>query len=299
MRKIKNIIKNPYKLIYLIKSPYLLRLIPDKTYIKILYRANVGKKLNLGNPQTFNEKIQWLKLFDRRPEYTLMVDKFAVREYIKNNIGEEYLIPLLGVWSGFKDINFYDLPQQFVLKPNHTSGDIFICLDKKNIDINNLKRMVNRWLRREYYWQSREWPYKNIKPKIIAEQYLVDESGELKDYKFLCFNGRVEYCFVCSERFSKNGLKVTFFDRDWNVMPFERHYPKSKKPIVKPYNFDKMITLAEKLSKNIPFVRVDFYEVNKKIYFGELTFYPGSGLEEFTPPEWDEKLGNLIELPNN
>lgn len=274
------------------------RYIPDKLFLKILFKRCMDKRLNLANPQTFNEKLQWLKLYDRRQEYTTMVDKYAVKKYIADIIGEKYIIPTLGVWNHFDEINFSKLPKQFVLKCTHDSGGLVICKDKNNLDMKAAKEKLESSLKRNYYWSGREWPYKNVKPRIIAEPYMEDTKvHELIDYKFMCFNGEVKCSFTCSERFSKDGLKVTFFDKDWNVMPFERHYPKSANPPTKPINYDKMLQFAEKLSKGIPFVRVDFYEINGKLYFGELTFYPGSGFEEFTPEEWDYKLGSWINLP--
>lgn len=271
----------------------------DETYLKFMYRIKMGKKLNLKNPQTFNEKLQWLKLYNRKPEYTKMVDKYAVRKYIADTIGEEYLIPLLGVWDDPDDIDFEKLPDQFVLKCNHNSGlGMCICQDKSKLDINKVKKELKKGLKQDYYLPAREWPYKNVPRKVIAEKYMEDGSsdGSLRDYKIMCFNGKALYSFVCTDRFSEKGLHVTFFDRNWKVMPFERHYPYLKEGVPKPFNYDKMLYLAEILSKNIPFVRVDFYEINKKLYFGELTFFPGSGYEEFTPEEWDLKLGKLIDL---
>lgn len=227
--------------------------------------------------------------------YTKLVDKYAVRGFIKEKLGEEYLIPLLGVWDDPEKIDFESLPQKFVLKCNHNSGTgMCICKNKATLDINKTKKELKKGMEEDYYLSGREWPYKNVPRKIIAEQYMVDESGcELKDYKFMCFGGKVKSIFVCSERFSGE-VKVTFFDTDWNKMPFERHYKASDKPIPKPEKLSEMIALAEKVAENIPFVRVDFYYIKGKIYFGEMTFYPGSGLEEFKPEEWDLKMGKLI-----
>ena len=275
------------------------KVFPDKLYISILYRTNFGKKLNWQNPKTFNEKLQWLKVYDRRPEYTIYVDKYKVREYVAKTIGEEHLIPLLGVWDRPDEIDFDKLPNQFVLKCNHDSGGLCICKDKSSFDIETAKAKLRRSLKKDYYIEGREWPYKNVPRKIIAEKYMVDESEPnfVRDYKFMCFDGKVKCSFVCSDRFSKEGLHVTFFDLDWNVMPFERHYPARKEGLPKPKCYEEMIILAEKLSKGIPFVRVDFYEINGKVYFGELTFYPGSGFEEFTPRIADYWLGVFIKLP--
>ena len=271
---------------------------PDDEFLKILFKSRLKYDLDLDNPKTFNEKLQWLKLHDRKPEYTMMVDKYKVREYVANTIGEQYLIPLIAVYDKAEDIDFNKLPQKFVLKCNHNSGvGMCICKDKSKINIRKVRKRLNKGLKQDYYLTGREWPYKNVERKIVCEQFMEDkESPDLKDYKFMCFNGEVKCSFVCSERFSGEGLKVTFFDRDWQVMPFTRHYPKSEKVIEKPKNYELMIELAEKLSKNIPFVRVDFYEVNGKVYFGELTFFPGNGLEEFEPEKYDKMLGDYIDL---
>ncbi|OAA86972.1 ATP-grasp fold amidoligase family protein [Clostridium ljungdahlii] len=272
--------------------------ISDTNYLKMLFWARMGKKLNLSNPRTFNEKLQWLKINNRKLEYTTMVDKHEVRQYVKDNIGEQYLITLLGgPWNNFDEIDFDALPDQFVLKCTHDSGGVIICKDKRNFNKGAARLRLNKSLQRNYYYSGREWPYKNVKPRIIAEKYMVDDSSkDLKDYKLMCFGGKVKCSFVCTNR-DLNDLRVTFFDRQWQKMPFERHYPVDSKNIQKPIGYGEMICLAEKLADNIPFVRVDFYNINGKIYFGELTFYPGCGFEEFTPEEWDHKLGNWITLP--
>ncbi len=275
------------------------RLLPDELYIKIMYFVHLRKLPNFNNPRTFNEKLQWLKLNDRRPEYINYVDKYKVREYIGKTIGKKYLIPLLGVWDNLDKINFDKLPNQFVLKSNHNSGGIFFCKDKSKLDKIRVINFFKKDLKRNGYWYGREWPYKKVQPKIIAEKYMIDESEtmSLRDYKFMCFNGNVKCSFVCSDRNTKEGLHVTFFDLDWNILPFTRHYPSRKEGFPKPKCYEEMIKLAEKLSQGIPFVRVDFYEINGNVYVGELTFYPGSGFEEFTPESADEWLGSFIKLP--
>jgi len=276
----------------------IINLLPDKLYLELMFYHRMKKTLNLKNPVSFNEKIQWLKLYDRKFEYVNLTDKYEMRKYIGKKIGNKYLIPLIGVYNTFEEIDFKKLPNQFVLKPNHTSGDIYICRDKSKIIYSKLEKEVNKWLKRNYFWVNREWSYKNIKPRIICEQYMVDESGtELKDYKFMCFNGEAKCSFVCLNRYSQKGLNVDFYDMDWKPMPFERHYSSSGTTIPKPKNFNKMVTFTEKLSKDIPFVRVDFYETNGQLYFGELTFHPGSGFEEFTPESYDYLLGSWLELP--
>ena len=268
----------------------------DELYLKIWYRQRIGRKLDLKEPKGFNEKIQWLKLYDRNPDYIKMVDKYEAKKYVSSIIGEQYIISTLGIYDKFEDINFEELPNKFVIKCTHDSGGVVICKDKNALDFNKAKKKINKCLKKNYFYEGREWPYKNVKPRIIIEEYMENQDkSELQDYKIMCFNGKAKCSFVCSER-NTNGLKVDFFDLDWNKMPFERHYPNSDKKIKKPQNYDLMIKLAEKLSKNIPFVRVDFYEINGKVYFGELTFYPGSGMEEFTPEKWDFELGSWLTL---
>ena len=270
----------------------------DEEFLKKKYYAKLGKQLELNDPQTFNEKLQWLKLYDHNPLYTKMVDKLEVKEYVASVIGEEYIIPTLGFWESGGEIDWDNLPQQFVLKVTHDSGGIVICKNKTELNKNKAAKFLNRSLKKDYYMVHREWPYKNVKRRIIAEQFLYDsKSKDLVDYKFMCFNGKCKCVFTGSDRFSDSGLKVTFYDLNWNILPFERHYPARKEPEQKPENFNKMIELSEKLAVGIPFVRIDFYEVNNKVYFGEMTFFPGSGFEEFTPSEWDYRLGSWLELP--
>lgn len=281
----------------ILKKTYnnILKLMSDKNQIRIKYLFNFGKLPDLNNPTTFNEKLQWLKLYNRNPLYTVMVDKFQVRKYISDKIGDDYLIPLLGSWEKPEEIDFESLPSKFVLKCNHNSGTgMLICSDKNKINIEKVKDELQKGINEDYYIYSREWPYKNVPRKIICEEYLGDNPN---DYKFFCFNGKVEYILVCSDRF--DSIKETFFDRNWNVAPFKRPNIEIDDKIKKPINFNKMIELSEFLSEDIPFLRVDFYEVDNKIYFGELTFYPASGFSPFEPNDWDYKLGELIELPEN
>ncbi len=289
--------KNPPRaLVYIVDNKFF-NWLPADLYLKIVYFLRIGKKLDLVNPKTFNEKLQWLKLYDHKSKYTEMADKYAVRKYINEKIGEEYLIPLIGVYDKFDDINFDKLPSQFVVKCTHDSGGVIICDDKAKLNIKKARKSINKNLEKNFYFRGREWPYKNIRPQIICEKFMLDESGrELMDYKFLCFNGKAKCLFVCLNRNSKTGLNVDFYDMKWNPLPFKRHYSNSKKLIPKPRNFEKMVKLAEELAADIPFVRVDFYEVDGKIYFGELTFFPGSGFEKFTPESYDELLGSWLEL---
>ena len=284
----------------LMKIKYFLRFLPDKLYIKIYYKAVFKKNLNLEEPKTFNEKLQWLKFNDRNPLYTQLVDKYEVRKFIKEKIGEEYLVPIYGVWDNFEEIDFKKLPDKFVLKCTHDSGGIVIVKDKSKLDLKKAKKKINQALKRNFFYIGREWPYKSVKPRIMAEMYLEDNTNkELYDYKFMCFNGQVKCLFICSGRNNEEGLHVDFYDIDWNKMPFERKYKSSSTNFQKPKNYEKMKELAVILSKDIPFVRVDFYEINGKIYFGELTFYPGSGFEKFSPSKYDEILGSWLDLKIN
>ena len=285
-------------ILYSIETP-IGRLLPDVIYLKIKFRLLVGTMLNLKNPRTFNEKMQWLKLYNRKPEYTVLVDKYKVRDYIARELGEEYLIPLLGVWDKAEDIDFDTLPDKFVLKCNHNSGlGMCICKDKSKLDTKKVKAELKKGLKQNYYMHGREWPYKNVERKIICEKYMEDESrSELKDYKLWCFGGKVEVVLTCAERFSETGLKENFYDPEWNLLDMRRPaHANTDYPIAKPQCLDKMIAFAEQLSKGFPFLRVDFYEVDKKLYFGELTFFPATGMENFEPTEWDRKLGDLINL---
>ncbi|MEC1760392.1 ATP-grasp fold amidoligase family protein [Schinkia azotoformans] len=298
LERVLPMVRDPRRMVNRLFTTSIFKCIPDSLYLKLVFRFKIGHRLDLKSPKTFNEKMQWLKLYDRNPLYSRLVDKYEVREYIENTIGGKYLIPLIGVYDSFDDIDFNELPNRFVLKCTHDSGGVVICSDKSNFDLKAAKKRLNKCLRKNYYWSWREWPYKSIRPRIICEELLIEESGnELLDYKFMSFNGNVKCSFVCLNRKSPTGLNVDFYDMEWNPMPFERHYPSSGKKIAKPKNFDKMVKLAEKLSKGMPFIRVDFYEVNGRVYFGELTLYPGSGFEEFTPDSYDELLGNWISLP--
>lgn len=271
--------------------------LPDFIFLEIVYFKVFHKFFNLSNPKTFNEKLQWLKLNDRNPRYTTLVDKYEVREYIKEKIGEEYLIPLLGVWNTFDEIDFDKLSNQFVLKCTHDSGGIKICTDKRKFDYKEAKKFFSERIKLNYYYSGREWPYKNVKPRIIAEKYMVDESGiELKDYKIFCFNGEPKLIQVDFGRFTEH--KRNIYDLNWNLLDLSIQYSNDKKHIIdKPFNLEDMIKLSRILSEGIPHIRVDWYSINGKVYFGELTLYHGNGLEEFNPEIWNLKLGEMINLP--
>lgn len=299
--KVKSAFEKPMLVFTWLSVHGFLNWMPDKMYLKTAYRISLHKKLNLKTPKTYNEKLQWLKLYDRKPEYTEMVDKFEVRKYIAEKIGEEYLIPLVGgPWESFDEIDFEKLPEQFVLKTTHDSGGVVICTDKNKFDKEKAKEKLTKSMNYCYYWRGREWPYKNAKPKIIAEQYIEDEvTSELRDYKFFAFDGDVKCLFIASDRQNPNEeTKFDFFDMDFKHLDFENGHPYSKIYPNKPQEFEKMKELASKLSKGIPQLRVDLYEVNGKIYFGELTFFHWSGFVPFNPEEWDETFGSWLKLPD-
>lgn len=273
-------------------------LLPDKMFLSVVFYERMQYKINWKDPKTFNEKLQWLKIYDRNPEYTTMVDKARVKDYVAERIGAQYVIPTLGVWSSYDEIDFDKLPDQFVLKCTHDSGSAVICTDKSAIDHQALRAFFHERLKRNFYLYGREWAYKNVEHKIIAEQYLSDPNyAVLPDYKLLCFNGKVKCSFVYTDRRTENGLHMNCYDRDWNPMPFERHYPRSANEIKKPDSYELMVELAERLSEGTTFERIDFYEIDGRIYFGEITMYPGNGMEEFTPFCYDELLGSWIRLP--
>lgn len=302
MNKLLKAFLNPEQLLKYVIMKCLLILgkpINDELYVKLIFRLHMGKWPNLKNPKTYNEKLQWLKLYDRNPDYTKMVDKIEAKKYVASIIGEEYIIPTIGVWDNPDDIDFDLLPNQFVLKCNHGCGDMCICPDKSKIVPEFIKKSLNEGLKRDYFKIWREWPYKNVKRRVIGEEYLVDESGfELKDYKFFCFDGKPKFMFIASDRQLKNEeTKFDFFDMEFNHLPFQNGHLNANHSIAKPSSFELMKELASKLSKGIPHVRVDFYDVNGHVYFGELTFSHWSGLVPFQPEEWDYKFGDMIELP--
>lgn len=275
----------------------LLKLIPDSIYLKNAYKKIMGKNLNLRTPKTFNEKLQWLKLHNRNPLYTTLVDKYAVKNWAARQIGDSYIIPTLGVWDKFEEIDFEKLPNQFVLKCTHDSGSYFICKDKSKLDKIEAQKRFTKALKRNFFYSGREWPYKNVHPRIIAEQYMEDRNGAFVDYKFSCFNGVVDCVMVCLDR-HLNDVKFYFFDKDWNLKRLNVRGKNAPDDftIPKPPCMDEMFEIAAKLSKDIPFVRVDLFECDGKIYFGEMTFYPDSGFDANLLPETDVYFGQKIDL---
>jgi len=280
------------------KKTRLADLLSDEIYLKILYRVRMGKKLNLKNPTCFNEKLQWLKLYDRKPLYTTLVDKYAVRQYIKDKIGEEYLIPLVGgPWKSFDEIDFDALPNQFVLKCTHDSGGLVICRDKSKLDRDAARKKISGCLKLNYYFGGREWPYKNVPPRIIAEQYMTDEENDnLPVYKIFCFHGEPRIIQSIQNDKQPNE-SIDYFDTDWNLLELRQNFPNSANPFARPDQLPAMLEVAKKLAKGMSFIRVDLYTINGKVKFSEYTFYSDSGTAKFEPDTWDLTLGQWLRLP--
>ena len=277
--------------------------LPDKLYLKLVYWLIMNKPLNLHDPKSFTEKMQWLKLYNRRPEYTIMVDKYAVKDYVANIIGVEYIIPTLGVWNNYEEIDFDSLPNRFVLKTTQAGGGmgVVVCNDKTELNHKKVKKILENALRFDNYAVQREWPYKNVPARILAEEYIVPEPGELdlSDYKWYCFNGVPRYCQVIKNRHSTE--TIDFFDTEWNHQVFVGLNPLARPASVtplKPANLETHLFIARKLSKGIPFSRIDLYEVGNKTYFGEITLFPAAGFGRFTPDQYNDILGNMVELPD-
>ena len=267
----------------------------DEKYLKYVYKEKTGDALNLDNPKKFTEKLQWLKLFNRNPLYTKLVDKYEVRDYVKKLIGEKYLIPCLGVYDSVNEIDFEQLSNQFVLKTTHDSGTVVICKNKKNFDISKAKKFLSKRLKRKYFYLWRKWSYKDVKPRIIAEKYMEDKTYKgINDYKFYCFNGEPKIMFIISER--NINPKISFYDMNFNKLDLHQTFPEYHKKIKKPKNFEKMLKFCKILSENFPHVRVDFYECNDQLYFGELTFFDSAGFDKFSPDMYNDILGEWIDL---
>ena len=277
-------------------------LLPEKTHLKIEYWLKVGKKLNLDNPQTFCEKIQWLKLYNRKPEYTMMVDKLAVKKYVADRIGDEYVIPVLGVWEKPEDIDFESLPERFVLKTSHGGGGggVIICKEKRTLDKQKVVDTMRRAMKQDIYKVNLEWPYKNVPKKIFAEQFIEDKFNVtgLPDYKWYCFGGEPKFCQVIKDR--KTNETIDFFDTNWNHQEFIGLNPNvnhAKALPQRPVNLETQIQIARELSKNMPFSRIDLYAIGEKLYFGEITLYPASGMGKFRPEQYNMILGQMLVLP--
>ena len=291
------VLRHPKKLILLAGSKGCFKWIPDEPYLRLLFRAEVGQKLNLNNPKSYNEKLQWIKLYDHNPVYTVMADKYLVRDFVRRRIDEDILIPFCGVWDKPEDIDFDSLPEQFVLKCNHDSGSIIKCTDKASFDRQKAVKKLRKRLKRDYYKVTREWPYKNIRRRIIAEVYLEDSKcRELPDYKFYTFNGEVKMIMVTTGR-AAGDTRAEYYDENFNPLNIQWGYERPDNPLPKPALFEKMKQYARILSEDTPELRVDFYICNGRIYFGELTFFDGGGLMPVDPVELDYKLGSWIDIP--
>ncbi len=295
---IKEAIEHNDKIVTYLGKRELLNWMSDETYLKLLYKATFKEKMNLDNPQTFNEKLQWLKLHNRNPEYTKMVDKYESKKYVSSLIGEKYTVPTYGIYDSFDEIDFDKLPDKFVIKCTHDSGGLVICKDKATFDKKKARKEINKCLKNNFYYFGREWPYKNVKPRIIIEKLLENtDKSELLEYNFFCFNGEPKLLLLC------HGDKHTarhndYYDMDFNKLNLKCIYPVSNNIEKKPKNFKKMVEISKKLSKNIPILRVDLYLCDGNIYVGELTFFHWNGFCKFEPKDWDIKLGKLIDLSN-
>ncbi len=299
INKVCNFITRPKKLLGIVLNHIAPLIKDDALFIRMKWKLRMDYPLNLDNPKTYNEKLQWLKLHDHNPLYTTMVDKYEAKKYVEKIVGEEHIIPTLDVYDRVEDIDFDKLPSQFVLKWTHDSGGLVICKDKSQLNVSAAYKKLKKGERSHYFWRSREWPYKNVKPRIIAEQYMEDESGyELKDYKFFCFDGEPKALFIATDRGKTDEeTKFDFYDMDFNHLPFTNGHPNATREIKKPAGFEEMKRIASQLSRGIPHVRVDLYNINGKIYFGEITFFHWGGMKIFNPREWDYIFGEWIKLP--
>lgn len=271
--------------------------IPDELYLKWRYRRLFKRKLDLENPITFNEKMQWLKLYDRNPLYTQLVDKYEVKKYISEKVGKEYTLKTLGLWDSFEEIDFSKLPEQFVLKCTHDSGTVIICKDRKTFNVEEAKKKIEYSLKRNFFWEAREWPYKNVKPRIIAEEYLAGpDNTEVRDYKFLCLNGEAKFLLISSKDKKSGDRRVDLFDLEENVIKIDRSLTDYSDLPSFPIHFDKMKELSSYIAKDFPTIRVDFYESKVRIYIGELTFYNCGGFACTMDYEWDKILGEMLTI---
>lgn len=301
-RKIKttlSLVRKPQKLLLPAGQNGLLNFIPDKAYLKAVFKAETGYRLDLSHPQTYNEKLQWIKLYDRKPEYTIFADKYMVRDYVAKTIGNQYLIPLIGMYKRVEEIPWKELPNRFVLKCNHASGTNIICKNKADLDIAFVEKKLNTWLKKNAYWGAREWCYKYIDPCIICEEFIETQDGNTPDdYKFMCFNGVPKLIQVHHDRYGNHTLD--YYTSEWKKADLQRiDANTSTKEVKKPKKLDEMISIASKLSKNMYYARIDLYYVNEKIYFGEITLYPTGGFSTFTKYEDDLLLGSFIRLPTD
>ena len=276
----------------------LIDFIPDKFYLKLQYRLIFDKKLDFKKTETFNEKLQWLKLYNKNPAHTVMADKYLVKEYVSEKIGDQYVAKLLGVWDRIDEIDLTQLPDKFVLKTTHDCGGVVVCKDKAVLNLEKAKLFLHKHMKRKYFYHCREWPYKNIKPRIIAEEFLEDADNEvLPVYKILCFNGVPKIIQTIQNDKTPNET-IDYFDTNWNILDLRQNYPNSAKPLSRPPRLDEMLAISEQLAKGTSFIRVDLYSANGNIYFSEFTFFSDAGFAPFYPNDWDKTLGDWITLPN-
>ncbi len=297
MKKVLYAIKHPWIIINFLNETGIRFILPDKLVLQCRFMDEFGQKLNLKKPKTFNEKLQWLKLYNRNPYYCNLVDKYEAKKIVASIIGEKHIIPTYGVWDDVEQIDFQLLPNAFVLKTTHDSHSVAICNNKDTFDMEKTKRELKKRLKNNYFYSNREWPYKNVKPRIIAEKNMSESDAGLVDYKIHCFNGQPEFILTCSNRFTREGLAEAFYDLNWNKIPVRRpDHDFDEIDVQRPDNINEMIQMAEKIATGIPFIRIDFYSINHEVYFGEATFFPASGFKKFIPEEYDEYFGKLIHL---
>jgi hypothetical protein len=299
LNRIKSVAENPNKIILYLMGKGFFNWLPDELYLRMVYRCKIGRSLNLKKPASFNEKLQWLKLYDRNPLYTQLADKYEVRKYVADAIGEEYLIPLLGVYDSFDEIDFDSLPDKFVLKCTHDSGSAIICTNKSGLNIEEMRAKINKHLKRRYYYHSREWPYKNIKPRIVCEEFVSESDKPPEDFKVMCFNGKAKLIQVHQDRYSGKHT-LDYYNTDWEKTSISEHMgglPNSKTVIPRPVFLEDMISMSEKLATDQYHCRVDWLKVGNKLYFGEITFFDGSGFANFSDYDDDLMLGGWIDLP--
>lgn len=295
---LKKWINNPWKIAISFARRGWLNYLPDRAYLSILYRASLKKKLNWKNPKTFNEKMQWLKVYAHKPLYCIMVDKYEVKQYVSGVIGDNYVVPTVGgPWNNFEDIDFDALPEQFVLKTTHDCGGVVICKDKSTFDREKVKKFLQKHMQRNYFFHCREWPYKGVVPRIFAEKFISDEVNPiLPVYKIFCFNGcpRIIQAIMNDKQTNET---VDYYDTQWEKLFLKQNFPNNENPLPKPRNLEIMLSIAKELSQGHAFIRIDLYEANNQILFSEFTFYSDAGFAKFEPEEWDEVLGSWIELP--
>lgn len=290
-------VRHPFNFVFLYMAGHgKLNWMSDKSYLKKMYKIRMGKRLDLMHPVTLNEKLQWIKLYDRKPEYSLMVDKAEVKQVVSKLIGERYVIKSLGVWDSFEEIDFDSLPNQFVLKTTHDSGGVVVCRDKALFNKDAAREKLNKSLARNYFWRTREWPYKDIKPRILAEEYMEDAGNKnLPVFKIFCFEGNPTVIQVIQND-KTTEESIDYFNTEWELLDLRQNFPNSVNHMQKPHKLDEMLALASKLSKGHHFLRIDLYEINGSVFFSEFTFFTDAGFEPYHPEHWDYDFGEMIQI---